>query len=244
MSNTVHLGSPSQNQHAVEVQQMFNRIAQRYELMNKLMTLGQDSHWRKVVIKLAQIPQNGFILDIGAGTGDLSREALKEHPTCTPIAADFTLGMMRNGRQHSPGSIHWCAADATFLPFPNEFFDAVISGFLLRNVSDINIAIQEQYRVLKPGGRLVCLDTTRPKPNLLYPAILFHLNTVIPLLGKLITGDKNAYTYLPRSTQNFLTAEQLAEKLNHAQFRQVGFQRYMFGTIAIHWGVKLYDEIK
>lgn len=233
------MDQPQRNEnHAVYVQNMFGRIAQRYDLMNRLMTAGQDLRWRKEVIRFAQIPEGGKILDIGAGTGDLSREALKQQPKCHPVAADFTLGMMQAGRKNAVNNFSWCAADATCLPFRSESFDAVVSGFLLRNVTDITQALQEQYRVLKPGGRIVCLDTTRPKPNLFSPAINFHLNTIIPILGKIITGDGEAYSYLPQSTQHFLFAEQLAEKMQQANFQNVSFKRFMFGTIAIHWGVK------
>jgi len=142
------------------------------------------------------------------------------------------------GAETPSNRIQWSAADATHLPFQDQIFDAVISGFLLRNVTDLPMALSEQYRVLKTGGRLVCLDTTKPKPNLFTPLVSFHLNTTIPVLGKLIVGDGEAYTYLPQSTQQFLYAEELAEKLIQAHFKQVAFKRTMFGTIAIHWGVK------
>ncbi|MGB9640176.1 MAG: ubiquinone/menaquinone biosynthesis methyltransferase [Anaerolineales bacterium] len=230
---------PSKNeQHALYVQNMFGRIAQRYDLMNRVMTAGQDIHWREEAIRLAQIPKGGKILDIGAGTGDLSREALQQQPLCHPIAADFTLEMMQVGRRNTDHHFSWCSADATRLPFRSETFDAVVSGFLLRNVTDITQALHEQYRVLKSGGRIVCLDTTRPKPNLFSPAINFHLNIIIPFLGKIIAGDGDAYSYLPQSTQHFLFAEELAEKMQQANFQNVSFKRFMFGTIAIHWGVK------
>jgi demethylmenaquinone methyltransferase/2-methoxy-6-polyprenyl-1,4-benzoquinol methylase len=112
----------------------------------------------------------------------------------------------------------------------------VVSGFLLRNVSDIHEALCEQHRVLKPGGRIVALDTTRPPNNALTPLINLHLHRVIPALGRLIAGDAEAYHYLPDSTQNFLSAEGLAERMQSAGFREVGFHRLMFGTVAIHWG--------
>jgi demethylmenaquinone methyltransferase/2-methoxy-6-polyprenyl-1,4-benzoquinol methylase len=114
----------------------------------------------------------------------------------------------------------------------------VVSGFLLRNVSDLPQALAEQRRVLRPGGRMVSLDTTRPPQNPLAPLIGFHLHTVIPALGRLVAGDSEAYTYLPDSTRGFLAAETLAERMLSAGFRQVGFQRLMFGAVAIHWGVK------
>jgi len=220
------------------VQGMFNRIAPRYDLMNRLMTAGQDQRWRRDVIRQAQLGPNARLLDLGAGTGDLAREALRQHPDCKALAADFTLGMMRIGQQHAPPSPDWSAADALALPFDDRQFDAVVSGYLLRNVSDLPLALREQYRALKPGGWLVSLDTTRPGRSILTPFIQFHMRTVIPLLGALVTGQRDAYTYLPSSSENFLKAEDLAAALTDAGFVEVGFQRRMFGTMAIHWGRK------
>lgn len=220
------------------VQGMFNRIAPRYDLMNRLMTGGQDLRWRRDVIRRAQLGPNARLLDLGAGTGDLAREALRQHPDCRALAADFTLGMMRMGQKRPPPLPDWSAADAQALPFDESQFDAVVSGYLLRNVSDLPLALREQYRVLKPGGWLVSLDTTRPRRNILTPFITFYLRAVIPLLGWLITGQRDAYTYLPSSTENFLRAEDLAQRLKEAGFVEVGFQRRMFGTMGIHWGRK------
>jgi demethylmenaquinone methyltransferase/2-methoxy-6-polyprenyl-1,4-benzoquinol methylase len=174
--------------------------------MNRLMTAGQDVRWRREVIHRAELPPNARLLDLGAGTGDLAREALRQHPDC--------------------------------LPFPDQSFHAVVSGFLLRNVADLQGALQEQRRVLKPGGRLVALDTTRPRPGPFSPLVQLHLHAVIPALGWLITGQRAAYTYLPNSTEGFLRAEELVARLAAAGFRQVVFRRLMLGTIAIHWGVK------
>ena len=222
------------------VQGMFTRIAARYDLMNCLMTAGQDVHWRREVVRRASLPPAGRLLDLGAGTGDLAREALRQCPGCTPVAADFTLEMMRVGRASHAAANHsaWLGADALSLPFPDECFDAAVSGFLFRNVIDIPLALSEQRRALKPGGRIVILDTTRPPQNWLSPFIRFHLKVVIPALGRMVTGQGDAYNYLPDSTQSFLTAEQLAQHMQSAGFQQVGFQRFMLGTIAINWGVK------
>ena len=129
-------------------------------------------------------------------------------------------------------------ADAQRLPFPPGTFDATVSGFLMRNVPDVDVALGEQRRVLKAGGRVVSLDTTPPRRNLLLPFLEFHLHYVVPLLGRIVAGDPEAYTYLPDSTEQFLTAEKLAERMTAAGFRAVGFVRRMFGTVAIHWGRK------
>ena len=220
------------------VQNMFARIAPRYDRMNRLMTAGQDAVWRQEVIRRTALPPGGCLLDIGAGTGELAAEAQCQFPGSQVVAADFTLEMMQNGRLRRGGSLHWSGADALHLPFQTDTFDAVVSGYLLRNVSHLHQALCEQRRVLKDGGRIVALDTTRPPHNLLSPLINFHLHKVIPTLGRLITGEAEAYTYLPESTQHFLSAEQLAGRLVEAGFCQVGFRRLMFGTMAIHWGVK------
>jgi demethylmenaquinone methyltransferase / 2-methoxy-6-polyprenyl-1,4-benzoquinol methylase len=226
------------------VQEMFSRIAQHYDLMNRVMTGGQDIRWRKAVVSLAGLPAGGWLLDLGAGTGDLGREALRQQPDGLVLAADFTLEMMRIGqerlhRQPLPtGRLFWSAADAIRLPFPERTFEAVVSGFLLRNVTDVPGCLSEQYRVLKPGGRLVALDTTPPPRTLIAPLIRFHLHTVIPSLGRLIAGQAEAYQYLPDSTEGFLEPEQLAARLQEAGFEEVRYQRRMFGTIAIHWARK------
>jgi demethylmenaquinone methyltransferase / 2-methoxy-6-polyprenyl-1,4-benzoquinol methylase len=213
---------------------MFQRIAPHYDLMNRLMTGGQDLAWRKLVIRWAAIPPHGKVLDLGAGTGDLAREALRQEPSCQVIAADFTLQMMLVGKQQPGGIQSWSGADALNLPFPDNTFDALISGFLLRNVVDLPQALSEQYRVLKPGGRLVALDTTRPKPSLFSPFIRFHMRQVIPFLGGLLTGSRDAYVYLPSTSEHFLWAEDLKTKILAAGFERAQFKRLMFGTIAVH----------
>ncbi len=221
---------------ARQVQGMFSRIARRYDLMNRLMTGFQDVRWRRMVIRLARLSPGDYLLDLATGTGDLAREALAQQPEARVFAADFTLEMMQAGARLGP--LNWCAADALAAPFPAGTFDAVVSGFLMRNVMDLPGALREQYRLLKPGGRIVILDTTKPKPGLLSPFIRFHMHVIIPLLGGMLTGSRQAYTYLPDSTEGFVTAEALAAHMAAAGFQKIGFQRLMFGTIAIHWGGK------
>lgn len=218
---------------------MFGRIAGRYDVMNRLMTGGQDVRWRRLAMDRAALPPGGRLLDLGAGTGDLAFEALRRDPSVYALAADFTLPMMRVGRQRPEGRrVRWAGVDALHLPFEPNAFDAVVSGYLMRNVVDVRRAWAEQFRVLRPGGRVVCLDTTPPPRNLLRPFINFHLHVIIPTLGRLIAGASDAYTYLPDSTEGFLPAEALADRMTEAGFQDVGFQRMMFGTMALHWGVK------
>jgi demethylmenaquinone methyltransferase / 2-methoxy-6-polyprenyl-1,4-benzoquinol methylase len=223
---------------------MFARIAPRYDLMNRAMTAGQDVRWRGEVIRRAELPAKGRLLDLGTGTGDLAREALRQSSNVTVLAADFTLEMMRIGKLRPPAQpsgttrLDWSAADAQSLPLPPDTFDAVVSGFLLRNLGDLALGLSEQYRVLKPGGTMVALDTTPSPHNLLEPFIRFHLYTVIPTIGQWISGQSDAYRYLPESTQSFLEPERMARRLLEAGFEQVGFHRLMFDTVAIYWGRK------
>ncbi|HRK90532.1 MAG TPA: ubiquinone/menaquinone biosynthesis methyltransferase [Anaerolineales bacterium] len=218
------------------VQSMFTKIAHRYDLMNRLMTGGMDVRWRREVIRLTKIRPHGSVLDLGTGTGDLAREALTQYPQARVIASDFTLEMMRVGKQN--GDLNFSTADALRLPFKDNTFDAVVSGFLMRNVTDIQKALQEQFRTLKPGGRIVVLDTTKPKKNLFSPFIKFHMHVIIPMIGGLLSGVRDAYEYLPDTTENFLTAEELSVRMVAVGFKRVNFTRLMFGTIAIHWGEK------
>ncbi len=218
------------------VQKMFNRIAKRYDLMNTLMTGGRDKAWRKRVVKLANLKTDEKVLDLGTGTGVLTRELLRVHPAENIIAADFSLDMMLMGKHW--GGAHLTCADAMYLPFADAQYDVVVSGFLVRNVANLTRVLAEQFRVLKPGGRLVILDATQPRKNLVAPLANLYLKYAIPVLGKLVTGQTAAYKYLPESTINFLTAEVLAEKITEAGFEQVGFEIRMLGTMAIHTALK------
>ena len=221
------------------VQSMFARIAGRYDRMNRLMTFGQDLRWRRYVIRQANIPPNGRLLDIATGTGDIAYEGMQQVPGLQAVGGDFTLEMMQAGKLYPERrTIQWVGADTLALPFPDEYFDAVTSGFLMRNVIDLEGALREQWRVIKPRGRVVILESSPPKRNLLRPFILFHLNYVIPTLGRLITGESDAYRYLPDSTQQFRTPHALADAMRQTGFANVQYKLFMFGTIAIHVGEK------
>jgi demethylmenaquinone methyltransferase/2-methoxy-6-polyprenyl-1,4-benzoquinol methylase len=223
------------------VQEMFGRIAGRYNIMNRIMTFGQDMSWRRFVVKQANLPAKGALLDLATGTGDIAFEAKESHPDAHVIGADFALPMMFVGQNEPRGkTIDWSAADALNLPFPNARFDAVVSGYLMRNVIDIPKALKEQLRVLKNGGRIVILDTAPPPNNLLKPFILIHMNYMIPILGRLIGGQAaaDAYKYLPESTQAFKTAPELVELLKQAGYQKIGYKLVMLGTQMIVWGEK------
>ncbi len=227
---------PPPEEKAGFVNRMFADIAPRYDLMNRLMTGGQDVRWRREVIELCDLPPHGALLDVGTGTGDLAYEALRQAPSLRVVGCDFTFEMMAYG-QSKPGQVHFVQGDALRLPFPDDAFDAVTSGFLLRNVTDVDAALREQVRVTKPGGRVVCLETSPPRHALLEPLMRLHMFYVIPLLGRLLSPQGRAYQYLPASTEHFLPPEILAHKMERAGLRNVFFRRKLFGVVAIHVGV-------
>lgn len=230
---------PDDRVKAGTVKNMFGRIAGRYDLMNRLMTFGRDRAWHREVVRRAALPVGGRLLDIGSGTGGIVWAALERDSDLSAVAADFTFEMMAAGRaQHGRRSIQWCGADALALPFGDNTFDAVTSGYLIRNVVDIRQAFTEQMRVVRPGGKVVCLDTSPPPPGLLQPFINFYLQTIIPLAGRLISGDCYAYRYLPESTRHFHTPAELEIIMQAVGLEKTSYRRLMYKTVVILQGTK------
>ena len=224
---------------AAYVREMFGQISDRYDLMNRLMALGQDRAWRRQAVWAAALPPGGLLLDVGSGTGDIALEAMRRDSTLRIMAVDFSAQMMQVGRRRPGGQrIFWCHTDALELPFPDATFDAVTSGYLVRNVIDVRRALEEQMRVVKAGGRVVCLETSPVQHSALRPFALFHLKFVIPLLGTLIARNRAAYMYLPKSTQAFMTPDQLAGIMESIGLKDVSYRRFMLGTMAVHVGVR------
>jgi demethylmenaquinone methyltransferase / 2-methoxy-6-polyprenyl-1,4-benzoquinol methylase len=221
------------------VKRLFSHISTDYDFMNRLMSLGRDMSWRRLLLTAACAPGGGMLLDVGTGTGDIALESLRVDPTVHVTGVDFTEEMMQVGRKRdSTEKIDWVRADAMCLPFPDATFDAVVSGFLMRNVADVSTTLREQMRVVKPGGRVVCLDTTPSKKGIFRPVTQFYLRVVIPFLGRLLTGKGDAYRYLTKSTLNFIDAETLSVVMKNAGLENVAFKRLMFGNIALHRGVR------
>ncbi len=221
------------------VQKMFNGIAGDYDLMNRVMTMGQDQRWRRFVVAKAGDPLGGWVLDLATGTGDIAALMEEEHPYAHHIGADFSINMLFEARKRFfLQNISWQACDANRLPYPDNCFESVTFGYLLRNVDDSLRVLQEIGRILKPGGRVVCLDTTPPAKNLLYPFIRFYFRFGIPLLGRIIASDEAAYSYLTGSTMDFHSAGELADIFRQAGFAEVQYKKFMMGTIAVHWGEK------
>ncbi|MER3468832.1 MAG: hypothetical protein C4314_02250 [Thermoflexus sp.] len=222
-----------------QVRAMFARIAHRYDLMNRLMTGGQDLRWRRRAIQRCGLRPGARLLDVGTGTGDLAAEALRQCPGALVVGCDFTLPMMHRGRQ-KPGRarIRWVAGDALRLPFPDATFDAVVTGFVMRNVADPDQAFREQARVTRPSGRVVCLEAVRPPLRWWLPFYRLYFHRLVPLLGALIAGDEEAYAYLSRSVAGFFTLEELAGAMARAGLRVQEVQTFMGGTVGLIVGVR------
>jgi demethylmenaquinone methyltransferase / 2-methoxy-6-polyprenyl-1,4-benzoquinol methylase len=219
-----------------DLRAMFDRIAPRYDLINRIMTAGRDEVWRK---KAAREAVHGTtkarVLDVGTGTGELAY-ALSEAGAGFVVGVDFSSRMIEVAAKRASNQPYsrFLIGNGLRLPFVDCAFDACTVSFGLRNMADFDCALRELHRVICPGGRLVCLELTpmnRPVIGRLFNACFSRM---APLVGGLLSGDRTAYEYLPRSVANFMDAEQLAEKIEQAGFVDVRFRLFALGTIAIH----------
>lgn len=225
------------------VRAMFGRIAGRYDLMNRVMTGGLDGRWRRETVHAARVPAGGRVLDVGTGTGDLALEIARLHPDASVVGLDYTGPMIARApakaRREGLGErITWARADGQVLPFPDASFDAVTSAFVLRNFADLAQAYAEMARVVRPGGRVVSLEISPESHPLWRPFFRLHFERVVPLVGRLVTGDAGAYSYLPASVAAFLGAEALGQTQRAAGLVPLPPRRLMLGSLMIHIGLR------
>lgn len=228
---------PPPEQKAAYVRQMFAETARRYDRMNRLMTFGRDQAWRKMVVEACNLPEGGRLLDVGAGTADISLETMRLRPDVSVVASDFTHEMMRIGQvKDRDGRLPFIEADALHLPFAGAAFDAACSGFLMRNVTDVAVAFAEQRRVVRPGGCVVCLEITRPSTPIWRDLFRLYFFQVVPRFTALFSSNKGAYSYLPASTLAFPRPSELKTVMESVGLRNVRFRVLMLGTVALHVG--------
>jgi len=224
------------------VREMFAKIAPRYDATNRVMTAGMDERWRKRAIALLAAPHGGTILDLCCGTGDVVFHLLRTDPSLHVTGIDFCAPMLDGARARAPkearGATEFLEGDVMALPFAGDAFDGATMGFSLRNVVDIDKVLGEVLRVIKPGARFVNLDVSKA-PNAIWKRCFdLYFYRMVPLIGTIVGGSKQAYTYLPNSLTNHPNAEALRDRFARAGFRDAGFVRLMGGAIAIHYGTK------
>ena len=222
-----------------QVRTMFGRIVPRYDVLNRLMSLGMDRRWRRLAASAAR-PRGACALDVGAGTGDLALELCRQG-AARVIGADFSPEMLAAASRKAAGSnarISWVLADALRLPFPDRSFDCVTNAFVLRNLADLRAGLAEMGRVLRPGGRLICLDMTQPPKGPFGALYRLYFNRLVPRLAGAISGDPAAYRYLPNSLEGFPDAVAMAELLRGVGLAGVRVRRLGGGSVALHTGLK------
>lgn len=224
------------------VQRIFSEIAPRYDLLNRLLSLGIDRRWRKVALKRLRwdAAPAGRYLDLCAGTLDVATELSRQRGFAgRVVGADFAQPMLAAGVGKAPREVVMpVVADALALPFKGDVFDGAIVAFGIRNVADLDAGLRSVLRVLRPGARFVILEFSTPRVPLVRAAYLFYFHRILPLIGRLISGHRTAYTYLPRSVANFPETEALAAAMTRAGFRDVRWETLTFGIAAVHVGTK------
>lgn len=226
------------------VTRMFAGIAGRYDLLNTVMSGGRHHAWRRMAVGMAHAGLEGPALDVAAGTGDFALETARRPWASHVVAFDNTLEMLsvaaKKGRRAGLlDKLQVVSGDAHSLPFPDERFVCVTVGFGVRNFVDVPQALREMARVVRPGGRVVILEIFRlERKGLLGRLFPLYFRTVTPWLGALLTGNREAYSYLPRSVETFLSVDELAAMMEEAGLVQVRYRRLALGTVAIHVGEK------
>ncbi len=245
--NTTHFGYEDVpvNEKAGRVREVFDSVAGKYDLMNDLMSLGIHRLWKRMTIELSGVRLGQRVLDLAAGTGDLSarfsglvgREGLV-------VFSDINAAMLTRGRERMVdegrvANIRYAQADAQMLPFVDDYFDCVTIGFGLRNVTDKQKALDAIYRVVKPGGRLLVLEFSKPVHKPLQKLYDLYSFSLLPKIGKWVTRDEASYRYLAESIRMHPDQETLKGMLEHAGFERCDYYNLSGGIVAIHRGYKL-----
>jgi demethylmenaquinone methyltransferase/2-methoxy-6-polyprenyl-1,4-benzoquinol methylase len=227
-----------ESEREARIRAVFESIARRYDLMNDLMSLGVHRRWKRALVAEAAPAAGQRIVDLAAGTGDVA--ARMAGPDRQVTAVDPSLPMMEVGRARGIEHVAWCGAAAERLPLPDASVDTVTIAFGIRNATRIDVALAEARRVLRPGGRFLCLEFSTPRPWLRWPYRAFSA-AVIPTLGALIARSPGAYTYLVESIRRFPDQPAFARMIERAGFRDVRYRNLSFGIACIHVGVRADD---
>lgn len=232
------------NEKSKRVNAVFSSVARRYDVMNDLMSFGLHRIWKFIAIELAGARAGHRVLDLAAGSGDLSRAfSNRVGPSGQVIATDINADMLAVGRDKLIDGGHinntrFCLADAQQLPFANDQFDIVSIGFGLRNVTDIDKALRAMYSVLKPGGRAIILEFSKPTQPILGKLYDHYSFSILPMLGRVIAKDEASYRYLAESIRRHPSQDELLARMQAAQFEECSYHNLCQGIVAVHKGFK------
>jgi demethylmenaquinone methyltransferase/2-methoxy-6-polyprenyl-1,4-benzoquinol methylase len=223
---------------------MFSSIAHRYDLLNTMLSLNRDKSWRRFTVSKSGLKRGGTAIDVATGTGELAIELAKVVGREGRIlGVDFNEDMLEKARTKVRGTeyekiIEFSQQRAEKLPFPDGTFDCATIGFALRNVTDIKKTLEEMARVVKAGGRVISLEFTQPKNPLFRRIYYFYAFRILPVIGGIVSGRKDAYDYLPHSVVNFPSQERLKEIMEEVGLRDVEVYNLTGGIVAVHVGIK------
>ncbi len=226
------------------VRDVFDSVATKYDVMNDLMSVGLHRLWKKFTINLAAVKPGQVILDLAGGTGDLTEQLIKKvGKNGHVILSDINAAMLKEGRSRlinsgASNKMNIIQLDAQKLPFNDSIFDSVMIAFGLRNVTDKEAALSSMYRVLKPGGKVMILEFSKPN-ELIKPAYDFYSFNVLPTLGKLVANDSKSYQYLAESIRMHPDQETLRSMMEKSGFRHNRFHNMAAGIVALHIGYKV-----
>ena len=232
-----------QGEKAEQVEQMFNNIAPTYDKLNHFLSWAFDKYWRRQAIKTLQVYSPQWVLDVATGTGDFAIYATRVLDPSKVIACDISEGMMEIGREKVKQEgldrvISFDKQDCLNMSYPNETFDAVITAFGIRNFADLDKGLREMHRVLNKGGHISILELTSPIDFPMKQLFRLYSHTILPLLGRLISKDASAYTYLTKTIEAFPQGEEMVEILKKAGFKEAGFLRLTFGICTMYYAEK------
>lgn len=243
---TTHFGFKTipEAEKASRVQGVFSSVATKYDIMNDVMSGGVHRVWKDAMMDWLSPRDGQRLLDVAGGTGDIAFRFLKRAPTASAVVLDLTEDMLIEGRNRAEAEdrahqLDWMVGDAMALPFEANSFDVYTISFGIRNVTRINDALTEAYRVLRPGGRLMVLEFSQlPNPAMQWAYDRYSFN-LIPKMGQVIAGDSESYQYLVESIRKFPNQERFATMIRDAGFSQVKYRNLTFGVAALHSGWKL-----
>jgi len=231
---------PNTEEKSVYVEQMFNKIAQKYDLFNDIITFGIHRQWKRFVALQTDLHDEQSCLDLCCGTGDIAREVLRQYPLSKVTGLDFSEEMLNIAESKNTSEIvvKYVLGDAMNIPFQDTIFDAVTIGYGMRNVQDISQFLREILRVLKPKGVLVSLDVGKVHIPILAELNHFYFFHIVPLIGKLLMPGEEIFKYLPESSLEFPNQDSLKNLMIEIGFQKVEFHNFVFGGSSVHVAYK------